>query len=65
MVDRAPFEEFTLEKKPKVEGANEEEHSVKLALSKVLNETYLAISYESQCLYFRNYMKRIVMSPLI
>lgn len=60
MVDRAPIEEFSLQKKPKIEGANEEDHRVKLALSKVLNETYLAISFESQCTYFRNYMKRIV-----
>lgn len=34
---------------------------LKFALSRVLNETYLAISYESQCVYFRNYMKRIVL----
>jgi len=34
---------------------------VKVALSKILNETYLAISFESQCIYFRNYMKRIVL----
>ena len=33
---------------------------MKLALSKVMNETYLAINYDSQCVYFRNYMKRIV-----
>ena len=44
-----------------MEGANEEEHKMRLALSKVLNETYLAISFESQCVYFRNYMKRIVL----
>lgn len=44
-----------------MEGANEEEHKMRLALSKVLNETYLAVSFESQCVYFRNYMKRIVL----
>jgi hypothetical protein len=60
MVDRASVDEFSLEKKARIEGANEEERVVKLTLSKVLNETYLAISYESQCVYFRNYMKRIV-----
>ena len=60
MVDRASVDEFSLEKKARIGGANEEERVVKLTLSKVLNETYLAISYESQCVYFRNYMKRIV-----
>jgi len=44
----------------KVEGSCEEDKLVKISLSKVLNETYLAISADSQCIYFRNYMKRIV-----
>jgi hypothetical protein len=57
MVDKAAIDEFTLEKK-KPEA--EEEKVVKIALSRILNETYLAINYESQCVYFRNYMKRIV-----
>lgn len=64
MVDKAPIEEFSLEKKAKIEGGNEQEHTLKLALSKVLNETYLAINYESQCVFFRNYMKRIVLFKL-
>jgi hypothetical protein len=29
-------------------------------VSKVLNETYLAICEQSQYVYFRNYMKRVV-----
>lgn len=56
MVDKATIEEFSSNK----EKNEEEENTVKLALSKVLNETYLAINLDSQCLYFRNYMKRIV-----
>ena len=46
------------------EDAFETPHIIKAAVSKVLNETYLAISEESQYVYFRNYMKRIVIFSL-
>ena len=55
MVDMAVPEEFG--GRCREEGG---EKVVKLALSKVLNETYLAVSTDSQFVYFRNYMKRIV-----
>lgn len=35
-------------------------HVVRVCPSRIINETYVAISEESQYLYFRNYMKRIV-----
>lgn len=61
MVDKAVLEEFFLERKGKTDVlGSEEEKTVKIALSKVLNETYLAVNLLSQCVYFRNYMKRIV-----
>lgn len=62
LVDKCPFTEFCLEKKNKMieEDAFETPHNIKAVVSKVLNETYLAISEESQYVYFRNYMKRIV-----
>lgn len=42
MVDKAQVDEFSLEKK----GKNEEaEKTVKIALSKILNETYLVINF--------------------
>ena len=59
MVDKAGIDEFTMEKKI-VEKENVDEKYVKIALSKVLNQTYLAINGDSQYVYFRNYMKRIV-----
>jgi hypothetical protein len=62
MVDRAPIEEFFLQKNQ--QEVSQGPKNVKLALSRVLNETYLAINFESQCVYFRNYMKRIVRLPL-
>jgi hypothetical protein len=64
MVDKATLDEFSLEKKGKMDVNAEDDKIVKLALSKILNETYLAINLESQCVYFRNYMKRIVLSYL-
>lgn len=64
MVDKAQIDEFSLEKKGKNEGSGEADKTVKIALSKILNETYLAINFESQCVYFRNYMKRIVTHAL-
>jgi hypothetical protein len=59
LVDKSVADEFILDKKA-IEPLNNEERNIKVALSKVLNETYLAINEESQCIYFRNYMKRIV-----
>ena len=38
---------------------------VNIAVSKVLNETYLAISEDSQYVYFRNYMKRLTFQRLL
>ena len=70
MVDRCTAVEFHLERKnnknfdiPESD-ALEFEHRVSVAASKVINETYLAICHESQYLYFRNYMKRIVSSMI-
>jgi hypothetical protein len=63
MVDKAGSEEFSQDKNRGVSA--DEDKQVKIVLSKVLNETYLAISEESQCVYFRNYMKRIVFNYLL
>ena len=54
MVDKAKIDEFG----GKCD-ESQNEKTVKFALSKVLNETYLAINTESQSIFFRNYMKRI------
>ena len=73
MVDRCPAIEFHLERKNSKNyqihnelesDALDPEHVVIVQPSKVINETYLAICPESQYLYFRNYMKRIVISFL-
>lgn len=45
MVDKAQIDEFSLEKKGKNEGSVEADKTVKIALSKILNETYLAINF--------------------
>ena len=67
LVDKCGYSEFCLEKKNKMmeEDAFETPHVIKAVVSKVLNETYLAISEESQYVYFRNYMKRIVINFFI
>ena len=61
LVDKCPISEFYLERRNK---SSDEEYNpgkmVKTVVSKVMNETYLAISEESRYVYFRNYMKRIV-----
>lgn len=65
MVDRCSAAEFNLDRKnnPNYQldsDALEPEHKVIVQASRVINETYVAISAESQYIYFRNYMKRIV-----
>ncbi len=58
-MDEANSREFCMEKKhkPKAETENINE-GVRFAISKILSETVCVISFESQFLYLRNYMKR-------
>jgi hypothetical protein len=63
MVDHANYDEFYIEaKNSKImrDDLHDQSKGLQLSVSKVLNETYLAISEDSQYVYFRNYMKRIV-----
>lgn len=60
IVDQAGYREFSYNKEGKMVEGVEELPKIQIVVSKVLNETYLAISEGSQYVYFRNYMKRIV-----
>ena len=63
MVDHAHYDEFYVEaKNSKImrDDLHDQKKGIQIAVSKVLNETYLAISEDSQYVYLRNYMKRIV-----